>query len=410
MSKLNKQYQEEIEWLFHQFPSYQKIGSKAYKPNLENIQAITNFIDSPQNELKFVHVAGSNGKGSTCSMIASILTEAGYKVGLFTSPHITDFSERIRINGVAIPQHSVIQFLQRIKNHSFNFSPSFFEMTFAMALDYFKESNCDICIIETGLGGRLDATNIVNPLLSVITNISLEHTQILGDTVELIAKEKAGIIKPETPVITGRMPKNLTNIFKAIAQERNADFNQLHLNISEYKLSLLGDYQKDNFQLVLNSLNVLSKLGFKTNPKSIQSGLDNLSKNTGYAGRLQIMEENPRVIYDVSHNTDGISKTLEAISKINLGQLHIVFGASSDKNIEDIIPLFPESCQMYFSEFSNSRSFHLNDLKELTKESLFNSKSYHLSPMIALESAKSNSKKEDTILVLGSFFLISDLF
>ena len=409
-SQLNKSYQTEIEWLFHQFPSYQKIGSKAYKPTLENIQAITNYIDSPENELKFVHVAGSNGKGSTCSMLASTLTETGYKVGLFTSPHITDFNERIRINGEVISQDSVVNFIQTIKQHPFDFSPSFFEVTFAMALNYFRESKCDICIIETGLGGRLDATNIITPLLSVITNISLDHTDILGDTLDLIAKEKAGIIKYNVPVLVGRMSVNLTNLFRTISKEKQAPFHEITSEISSFDLPLLGDYQKDNFSLVLSALNLLKQSNFSVDHQSIQNGLNHLTKNTGYRGRLQVIEENPKVIYDVSHNIDGIFKTLATISKINSGQLHIIFGASNDKKIEDIIQLFPSDCKVYFSEFSNVRSFHLNDLKELTKECEFKSMSYHESPLKALQVAKNDSNQEDTILAIGSFFLISDVF
>jgi len=409
-SKLNKLYQTEIEWLFHQFPSYQKIGSKAYKPTLENIQSITQSIDSPEKELKFVHVAGSNGKGSTCSMLSSILTEAGYKVGLFTSPHINDFSERIRIDGETISQDSVVNFIQTIKKHSFDFSPSFFEVTFAMALNHFKESECDICIIETGLGGRLDATNIITPLLSLITNISLEHTNILGDTIELITKEKAGIIKPNIPILIGMMSSKLTNLFKLFSEERQSPFYEITSEISSFNLPLLGDYQKENLALVLDALKLLADFNFLVNKKDIQQGLNSLTKNTGYRGRLQIIEEKPKVIYDVSHNTDGIIKTLSTISKINSGQLHIIFGASNDKNIEDIIKLFPPGCKLYLTEFSNLRSFHLNDLKALTKHSVFKSKSYHDSPLKALQLAKSSSSEEDTILAIGSFFLISDLF
>ena len=198
---LNKQYQEATEWLFQQFPQYQLIGAKAFKPTLENIRQLLDWVGNPQEELTFIHIAGSNGKGSTCSMLASILTESGYSVGLYTSPHIEDYTERIRINGLPISKEAVVDFVHRIQAHTFAIEPSFFEITFALSLDYFKRQQCDICVIETGLGGRLDATNIISPLLSIITNISLEHTQFLGDTLELIATEKAGIIKQHTPVV-----------------------------------------------------------------------------------------------------------------------------------------------------------------------------------------------------------------
>ena len=396
--------------MFEQFPSYQNIGSKAYKPTLENILAITKRINSPQNYLKFVHVAGSNGKGSTCAMLASILTESGYKVGLFTSPHISDFTERIRINGACIPKEKVVSFIQRIKQEPFNFSPSFFEVTFAMALKHFKEEECDICIVETGLGGRLDATNIISPILSVITNISLEHTSILGDTLEEIAIEKAGIIKENTPVAFGKMPETILNQLISFSKKKNAKTYLTSTKKHSFDFPLLGEYQLENFQLVLNALSIMEKNGFSATKASIQKGLNKLTQNTGFAGRLQVMSENPLVIFDVSHNAAGIKATLTSIQKINTGELFIVFGASNDKDLSAIIHEFPEDASYFFTQFKNIRSCSVEQLKGVIKDSSFKKINFFEDAETALNSAKSSANQNDTILVIGSFFLIADFF
>ena len=407
----NKNYLEEVNWLFQQFPSYQKIGSKAYKPTLDNIQQICQRIGHPEKELKLIHVAGSNGKGSTCSMLASILTESSYKVGLFTSPHITDFSERIRIDGECIPQERVIDFIQQIKNEPFDFAPSFFEVTFAMALLHFKESECDICVIETGLGGRLDATNIISPILSIITNISLEHTAILGDSLQEIATEKAGIIKEKTPVVIGQMNDRITDLFKSISSKKNSsivisDTNKATL----FDLPLLGRHQIENFGIVLTTLEELSKIGFKTDPETIQKGLNHLQDNTGFIGRLQIISKKPTLIFDVSHNFDGIKVTLEAIQKIKVKNIHIVYGTSNDKDLSTISSLFPEKSSYYFTEFDSERSMQITEIKEVTHLLKCTEKTYFNSPRIALNSAIEHSNEDDLILVFGSFFLISTFF
>ncbi len=404
-------YEEEINWLFHQFPSYQKIGSKAYKPTLENIGQICRKIGHPEKELVFVHIAGSNGKGSTCSMLASILTESGYKVGLFTSPHIKDFSERIRINGKCIPRENIVNFIQTIKSESFDFSPSFFEITFAMALDYFKAEQCDICIIETGLGGRLDATNIISPILSVITSISLEHTAILGNTLKEIAHEKAGIIKKNTPVVLGPLKKNIKEVFIKQCREKQSEIYQKTFDrIDSFELPLLGIHQKNNFEVVLKCLSALHDNGYHISPEAIQEGLQNLQKNTGFIGRLQIVSKKPYIIYDVSHNPDGIKVTLETIQKIKAKKVHIVYGTSNDKDLTTIVSLFPTDAMYYFTEFHNERTMQITDLKVVTTPMESSQKSYYKSPRIALNSAIEQASEDDLILVFGSFFLISTFF
>jgi dihydrofolate synthase/folylpolyglutamate synthase len=397
--------------LFEQFPSYQTIGSKAYKPTLANTLAIVESLNNPQEHLSFIHVAGSNGKGSVCSMLASVLTEAGYKVGLFTSPHIKDYRERIRVNGTCIDEQSVVGFIQTIKGQDFDFEPSFFEVTFAMALQHFKQAECDICIIETGLGGRLDSTNIISPILSIITSISLEHTQILGNTLEEIATEKAGIIKSNTPAVLGNIQTELVPLFKEIAEEKSAHLHfSIDTTIAEFEIPLLGRYQEDNFRTVLKSCEIIQEMGYSIDSSSIQEGLNTLSKNTGFAGRLQIMGQKPLILFDVSHNEDGIKASLESVLGILKGTLHIVYGTSNDKDVSSILDLFPKGANFYFCEFTNERSMQLTDLKSLANAKELENPSFFKSSTDAFEAAKSNAKEEDIVLAIGSFFLISDFF
>lgn len=404
-------YIRETEWLFNQFPSYQLIGSKAYKPTLENTRELIRFIGNPEQQLTFVHVAGSNGKGSVSSMLASILTEAGYNVGLFTSPHIKDFRERIRINGACIDEQSVVDFIRTIKRQTFPFEPSFFEVSFAMALDYFHKQNCEICIIETGLGGRLDSTNVITPLLSIITSISLEHTQILGDTLEQIAREKAGIIKKGVPIVLGNISASTAAPIIALAKENESRvFSYALADGSEFSLPLLGNYQKDNFRTVLQSLKLLQESGFVISEKNIQNGLDHLNKNSGFTGRLQIMEQNPLVLYDVSHNADGIKSTMESVRSLLKGKLHIIYGTSNDKDIRSILKEFPTDAKFYFCQFTNPRSMQLTDLKIFAEPLNFKHAHFFDSAESARIAAKANADKNDIVLAIGSFFLISDFF
>jgi len=409
-STLNKDYREETDWLFRQFPSYQQIGSKAYKPTLDNTKSLAQFADNPERALKFVHVAGSNGKGSTCAMLASILTEAGYKVGLFTSPHITDFRERIRVNGICIDKQSVVDFIRGIKAHSFDFDPSFFEVSFVMALDYFKKQKCDICIIETGLGGRLDATNIITPLVSVITSISLEHTDILGNTLEEIATEKAGIIKPHADVVVGKIVNELTPIFTDRAKGENISIYFANEAKTNYTAPLLGKHQQDNLMSVDCTLHSLRKHGFSIPENAITNGLLRLSQNTGFNGRLQIVSDNPTIIYDVSHNPDGIKASMKAIAELEFEKLHIVYGTSQEKDVEAILAHFPLDARFYFTEFSNERTMEIEQLKAYIKQDQLVKSLFFSSANEALKTAKEKANANDLILVIGSFFLISDFF
>jgi len=408
----NKEYLEVTNWLFNQFPSYKQIGSKAFKPTLDNIIKITSILNSPQNELKFVHIAGSNGKGSVSSIVASSLTEAGYKVGLFTSPHILDYSERIRINGSPIGENQVIEFVNKIRSHSFDFEPSFFEVTFALALYHFRENNCDICIIETGLGGRLDATNIITPLISAITTISLEHTDILGNSLEEITIEKAGIIKKNSDVVIGQLSPSLIELIRNKCKTLET---KMHLSSStvippEIDSPFIAHFQQDNLRTAICILNLLADKGYTLSSNQIQDGLDNLQKNAGFYGRLQTISAKPNVIYDVSHNTDGIKVSIEAVKAKFEGQLHIVYGTSSDKDLELIKQIFSSNDSYYFTEFNHFRSAKVGQLKTAFNSINLDSVNYYTDAHQAYKEAVNNSSKEDTILVIGSFFLLQEFY
>ncbi len=407
----NRNYTETIDWLFQQFPSYQAIGAAAYKPDLGNILNLLGHLGHPEKNLRFIHIAGSNGKGSTSSLLASILKENGEKVGLFTSPHIQDFRERIRINGEMISEQAVIDFCQPFQSNKLEIEPSFFEITFAMALEHFNKENCTICVIETGLGGRLDATNCITPLLSIVTNISIEHTQFLGNTLAEISAEKAGIIKPTIPVIIGESTPETKAVFSATALQNGAPIQwaENYESTDIFHFPLLGNYQRVNFRTVLCAIETLKSHGFSISNETIQKGLDHLTSNTGFYGRMQIVSSQPTTILDVSHNVDGIQKTLESIISSLTGKLHIIYGTSSDKNYEEIVELFPNDATLNFCTFSNQRSITRKQIEDLIQKKKLNATIFE-NVKSAISEVQSTANKEDTILVFGSFFLVSDFF
>ncbi len=404
-------YQESLNWLFSQFPSYQNIGASAYKPDLGNIRQLCAFFDNPQEKLKLIHVAGTNGKGSVCSMLSSILTESGEKTGLFTSPHIHDFRERIRINGEMISEGEVVSFCDTLRASKLDFEPSFFEITCCMALVHFQKNFCSIAVIETGLGGRLDATNIITPILSVITNISLEHTQFLGNDLPSIAREKAGIIKPQVPVVIGRSNALTHDVFQSKANEAQAEIvfcDALPLpDVSS--LPLLGHYQQENVRTVYAAVDVLNRHGFDILNSHIHQGLENLKRNTGIFGRMEVIQRNPLIILDVSHNEEGIRSTLEYIQSENKGQLYLIYGSSADKDVQSILPLFPSHAHLALCAFSNARSLSSEELSGIAASINPAPRSY-ANIHLALDETKKLATEKDTILVFGSFFLISDYF
>lgn len=410
-------YAEATAWLFQQFPSYQLIGSKAYKPTLENTHRLLELLGNPEKQLRFVHVAGSNGKGSVCSMTAAILTAAGYRTGLFTSPHIVDYRERIRINGTCIDEQRVIDFVRFIQATQPDFEPSFFEVTFALALQHFAKNNCDICVIETGLGGRLDATNVITPLVSAITSISLEHTQLLGDTLEAIATEKAGIIKPGVPVVLGRLPEKALKAIETVATRQCSPVHQASPTDFDFRVPLLGSYQISNFSVVLDICQHLAP-DFSLHDAAIQKGLDRLNEYTGFMGRLQVMERDPLLIFDVSHNAEGISASLQSLEEAfgpasgaqQAFTLHIVYGASKDKDLASIVPLFPADAILYPTEFNSERSMSVIELEAAFNGSRCTVAAYFTRGEDALRAARASSNPQDILLVTGSFFLLSDFF
>ena len=393
-------YQESIAWLFSRFPSYQNLGAAAYKPGLERVYQLLDILDIDAHQIPSIHVAGTNGKGSTAAYCSSLLIEQGYKVGLFTSPHIYDFSERIRVNGLPISQSAVIAFCRRYQTLNVDIDASFFELTFALALAHFQTENCDYIVIETGLGGRLDATNILMPKVSVITNIALDHQDLLGDTIAQIAQEKAGIIKQKTPVVIGDKSLATQTIFQEKASLLNAPIyfsEDIQFEISQ--LPLLG-YQKNNFNTALLAL---QKIGFEFSPDQQLSSLENLRSNTGFFGRLDVIQTNPKIIIDVSHNPAGITATLPLIENECEGQLYILYGAAKDKDASEILTLFPNHAVVAACIFSNPRSKNLQEWQSLGVQTVYNNLPQ------ALEDIKKQMQPTDLLWVTGSFFLISDL-
>lgn len=338
-------YQETIDWLFQQFPSYQNIGAKAYKPDLYNVEKLCAIFNNPQNDIKTIHIAGTNGKGSTCSYISSFLTEAGYKVGLFTSPHLQRFTERIRINGEEVKNGFVVDFVAKVKAQKLDYAPSFFEITFVMALEYFKQEKVDFAVIETGLGGRLDATNIIQPVLSVITNIGLEHTNFLGTTIKEIAGEKGGIIKANTPVVLGTKDAEVVEVMQHISSQKNAE-----LSFSKDDLAtpptLIASYLKENYRTAHQALGVLiDKHIIKPIDvdSTLQLALKNLYVNTGLRGRMHVVQNSPRIIFDAAHNADGIKHLL---SNFKNEEVYILYGSSNDKDFDSIF-LYYQKCHVF---------------------------------------------------------------
>ena len=400
-------YSETIVWLFEQFPAYHLQGVSAYKPSLENIEQLSAAFGHPERSLRFVHIAGTNGKGSTSNMLASILTESGETTGLFTSPHIYDFTERIRVNGIPVDEQFVIDFCAQVRSLELSIEPSFFEITWLMALCCFREKGCSIVVAETGLGGRLDATNIITPLVSVITNISLDHVAILGNTRPVIAAEKAGIIKPGVPVVLGEYDEETFPVFERFATTNTTTIRRAEA-LSAFPAGVIG-YQKENFATVAATIAELRKQGLAIPEEAVHAGVRHLRKNTGFAGRMEIMGRDPLVILDCAHNVAGITKTLQGVSELIEGKLHIVYGTSSDKDLAEIAAVFPEGVPCYFTEFSNPRSASADQLRTAFGERNGNAR-FFKDASEALKAAKEDAEKEDTVLVFGSFFMVGDLF
>jgi len=402
-------YSETLHWLFEQLPMYQRQGKMAFKKDLTNILALSKKLNYPEKQFKSIHVGGTNGKGSSSHMLASILQEAGYKVGLYTSPHLKDFRERIKVNGKCIRKNCVINFVKRNKTFLEQQELSFFEMTVGMAFEHFAKQQVDIAIIEVGLGGRLDSTNSITPEVSVITNIGFDHTQFLGETLPEIAFEKAGIIKKSVPVVIGESHPETLPIFKEIAK-----MNKSNLFLSEalikniYPSDLKGSYQKHNIKTVLQTLKVLQNKGWEINLKDIKSGLLKVVENTGLLGRWQVLGENPKIICDTAHNKEGLQYTLTQLSEENYQQLHIVLGVVDDKNLDNILPLFPRNANYYFSKAQVPRALDTEILIKKALEYQLVGQCYS-SVNKALSQAKIIANPSDLIYVGGSTFVVAEV-
>lgn len=402
-------YQEIVAWMAEQMPMFQTDGATAYHPGLKNILDLAESLGNPQNKFKSIHIAGTNGKGSTANMLASILQESRLKVGLFTSPHLKDYRERIRINGKMISEKAVIQFIEDNKEELGQNKYSFFEMNTAMAFQYFAEEKVDIAIIETGLGGKLDSTNIITPILSIITSIGIDHSNILGDSLEEIAYEKGGIIKKEVPVIIGEVLKETEAVFRNLAEEKKAKLILSDkLQALSYELELKGKYQQYNANTVLRSIEELREQGFKITEEDISKGLKEVSKNTGLLGRWQKLGDNPLIICDTGHNAHAIKILVEQILEQEYNKLHIVFGMVSDKDIEDVLRLLPKEAAYYFCAPNTNRAMDAELLKEkASKYNLFG-KSFE-SIALALKAAKETANERDMIFIGGSNFVIAEI-
>lgn len=406
---MNNKYQEIVTWMAEQMPMFQTDGATAYHPGLKSIIDLADRLGNPQKKFKSIHIAGTNGKGSTANMLASILQESGLKVGLFTSPHLKDYRERIRINGEMISKEAVIQFIEDNKEELGQNKYSFFEMNTAMAFHHFAKEEVDIAIIETGLGGKLDSTNIITPILSIITSIGIDHSNILGSSLEKIAYEKGGIIKENVPVVIGESLDETKTVFKTLAREKHSPilFSDKSKKIS-YELELKGNYQQYNANTVLICIEELKKQGYLLTEEHITKGLKEVTKNTGLLGRWQKLGENPLIICDTGHNAHAIKILTDQLLEQEIEKLHIVFGMVSDKDIEDVLSLLPKEATYYFCAPKTNRAMEADILQEKANKYKLFGESFE-SIETALKAAKHTANEKDMIFIGGSNFVIAEI-
>ena len=423
-------YAQTLEYLFTQLPMFSRVGAAAYKPDLTNTIKLCEALGNPQHAFKSIHVAGTNGKGSTSHMLASILQTAGYKTGLYTSPHLVDFRERIKIDGVYCSKEFVVEFTEQIKPLIASLQPSFFEITVAMAFSYFAQKKVDIAVIEVGLGGRLDSTNIITPEVSIITNIGLDHTQFLGDTIPQIASEKAGIIKKEVPCIVSEYTHQTKPIFDAAAIHTSLAYgselftildtkyghdyldvevlNKKTEDVETYQLDLNGSYQAKNIQGVLGAVSILQTKGWRITNQNIHAGLSHVKKNTGLYGRWQIIGTTPTIVVDVAHNVAGIQTLLAQIALVHHQQLHFVFGMVKDKDIDSVLALLPTQATYYFTQAQIERAIDANQLQQKAVAYGLKGSTYQ-AVNDAIDAAKKEAQANDLIVVCGSVFLVGEI-
>ena len=431
MSKTDDQYQATLDYLFKQLPMFQRVGPKAFKKDLSNTLALAEITGQPQLQFPAIHIAGTNGKGSTAHLLSAVLQAAGYKTGLYTSPHYSDFRERIKINGEYISKEAVINFVAQYKTAYAPVKPSFFEITVAMAFHYFAAQNVDIAVIETGLGGRLDSTNILNPILSIITNISYDHQNFLGDTLELIAGEKAGIIKTNTPVVIGETHPETKSVFQNKAKAENAPihFADQHytatliksdlqysyyqiekdgtLILDQLKVNLHGDYQSKNIQTALHALATIQE-SYPIEEHTLRQGLEQLKTLTQFKGRWQVLGENPTILCDSGHNLAGIKAIVQQLGQLEYQQLHFVLGMVNDKDISKILAILPKQATYYFAKANIPRGLEADMLQEQAKAQQLYGNSYK-SVQEAFMAAKQQASAEDLIFIGGSIFTVAEI-
>lgn len=424
-------YQEALDYLYGQLPMFTKVGASAYKTDLHNTVALLQQLNNPQHTFKTIHVAGTNGKGSTSHMLAAILQQAGYKTGLYTSPHLLDFRERIRINGQVVPEDFVVNFTNNMRPFIDTIAPSFFELTVAMAFQYFSQEKVDIAIIEVGLGGRLDSTNVITPELSVITNISFDHKNILGDTLPQIASEKAGIIKAGVPVVISETQSEIQWVFRNKAAETGSPVhfadqewmvdgslikdNHLQLTLLDtrkgtmhnIRLDLSGQYQEKNVMGVLSAVRILQQQGWHITWEHVLAALAHVRKLTGLRGRWEVVSEHPLTVMDVGHNEAGIREVVQQLEHVNYQQLHIVTGFVKDKEVDNVLSLFPSTATYYFCRAQLPRALDEVALAEMAARHGLQGRPYE-SVQAALQAARQHAKPEDMILVCGSFFIVAE--
>jgi dihydrofolate synthase/folylpolyglutamate synthase len=402
-------YEETLQWMYAQLPMYQRQGQQAFKKTLDNILKFDAYLGHSSKQFKSIHVAGTNGKGSTAHMLASVLQESGYKTGLYTSPHLKDFRERIRINGQMMRKNCVINFIKKHQAFLEAYRLSFFEMTVGMAFNEFAKRKVDIAVIEVGLGRRLDSTNIIQPELSIITNIGMDHTQMLGESLPEIAFEKAGIIKPNIPVIIGKKQKETMPVFEEMANKKSAPiyYAENH-RFKNYQSGLKGVYQSENIKTVLTSLKVLKTKGWHITEEAIDKGLQQVTKNTGLRGRWDILQNKPLIIADTAHNKDGLEVVLKQLKDTPHQNSHFVLSFVNDKNLDEILPLFPKSAHYYFSKADIPRALDEQILQQ--KAQSFGLKGLPYSNIKeALKAAKENAHDDDLIFVGGSTFTVAEI-
>lgn len=400
-------YDEAVAYLFSQLPMFHRIGAAAYKPDIGNISQLCEALGNPHLKFPVVHIAGSNGKGSTSHLTASVLMEAGYKVGLFTSPHLKDYRERIRVNGKKIDPSFVADFVEKSKESWKNIEPSFFEITTALAFHYFAQEQVDIAVIEVGMGGRLDSTNIVHPVVTAITSISLDHTQFLGDTLELIAKEKAGIIKETIPVVLGEIPSGARQEIIEIAKLKNASLT-ISASLLPPKSALEGSYQLFNEKTAFGILLQLQQLNWNISNENIAKGFLRVIENTHLMGRWQILASEPLTVAEVAHNEEGITFLVEKLKTLSFHKLHIVIGMVNDKDHSQVLSLLPQEAEYYFVQANIPRALPKEELQTKASDFMLKGNCY---PNVhsGVDAAKAASSKDDLIVITGSIFTVAEI-